>query len=97
MFFWWSNNWSTLFAFSTAFLASKKVFSLCGLLSATSATCSRKVSITSPLFILGLEDAEDFDETSFTDASLNKGDIVFTAMKGPGSAQYFNGTFEVEF
>ena len=46
---------------------------------------------------LGNNNAEDFDETSFTDASLNKGDIVFTAMKGPGSAQYFNGTFEVEF
>jgi len=46
---------------------------------------------------LGNSNAEDFDETSFTDASLNKGDIVFTAMKGPGSAQYFNGTLEVEF
>ena len=29
--------------------------------------------------------------------SIGAGDIVFFAMKGPGSTMYFNGTFEVEF
>jgi hypothetical protein len=46
---------------------------------------------------LGNAKAEDFDETSFTATAIAAGDIIFTAMKGPGSAQYFNGTFEVEF
>mgnify|MGYP003657182991 CR=1 FL=1 len=46
---------------------------------------------------LGNNKVEDFAETSFTATAIAAGDIIFTAMKGPGSAQYFNGTFEVEF
>ena len=46
---------------------------------------------------LGNTKMEDFDETSFTATAIAAGDIIFTAMKGPGTQQYFNGTFEVEF
>ena len=47
---------------------------------------------------LGNNNAEDFDETSFTATAIAAGDVVFTAMKGVNAkAMYFNGTFEVEF
>ena len=49
---------------------------------------------------LGNTKMEDFDlptDASFAATAIAAGDIIFTAMKGPGTQQYFNGTFEVEF
>ena len=48
---------------------------------------------------LGNDNMEDFDETSFTQASVTKGDIIYTQIKtsGSGVVVYFNATMEIEF
>ena len=48
---------------------------------------------------LGNDKMEDFDETSFTQASVAKGDIIYTQIKtsGSGVVVYFNSTMEIEF
>ena len=43
----------------------------------------------------GNQTADAFNVT--VDQSMNAGDIVFSAMKGAGTAIYLNSTFEVEF
>lgn len=48
----------------------------------------------------GNQIADYFNVTSASDGQsldLAAGDIVFSALKGAGNPQYFNGTFEVEF
>ena len=47
---------------------------------------------------LGNDAMEDFDETSFSQASVTKGDIIYTQVKtsASGVTVYFNATMEIE-
>lgn len=86
-------GWATSNGSDTTYIALFKVTPTRNNNSDVSAVLLEEFSYTA----LGNAKAEDFDETSFTETAIAAGDIIFTAMKGPGSAQYFNGTFEVEF
>ena len=86
-------GWATSSGSATTYIALFKVTPTRNNNSNVSAVLLEEFSYTA----LGNAKMEDFDETSFTETAIAAGDIVFTAMKGSGSAQYFNGTFEVEF
>ena len=47
---------------------------------------------------MGNDNMEDFDETSFSQASVAKGDIIYTQVKtsASGVTVYFNATMEIE-